>query len=100
MKELTAPWKDMKLSIEGGVVVVSKPNSLLVRFPATPPDLLHGLAAAVQDDLVSQGWKVRDEAVWTDRYVSVHFDSADGRTGLLDVLLEGGRPSLSLAFVE
>jgi hypothetical protein len=89
----------MKLSIDGGVVVVSKPTSLVVRFPATPPDLVHGLAAAVQDDLVAQGWKVR-ETIKTDQDIDVGFDLVDGRRGLLAASLENGRPKLRLSIVD
>ena len=99
MKELTAPWKDMKLSIDGGVVVVSKPTSLVVRFPATPPDLVQGLAAAVQDDLVAQGWKVKDSYRYADR-ANAGFDLPDGREGDLLVYVEEGRPELSLEIVK
>jgi hypothetical protein len=90
-RPLTAPWKDMKLSIDGGVVVVSDEDTLLVRFPATPPDVTMGLAEVLKGELVDSGWVVVEEIRDPNDYEGV-FKTPNGKDAGLRVNLFEGRP--------
>ena len=97
--ELTAPWKDMKLSIEGGVVVSSRETRLRVRFPATPPDVFGGLYEVLKRELVAAGWSLTEESRAED-YVEGIFKTADGKDATLLVDASEGRPMASIAVVD
>ena len=92
--ELTAPWKDMKLSIEGGVVVNSREDSLLVRFPATPADALVGLHETLSTELEAAGW-TKTERFAEPGEIEAVYTLTDGREGGLFVNLYDGRPQAS-----
>ena len=97
--ELTAPWKDMNLSIEGGVVVASLPETLLVRFPATPPDVFGGLYEVLKGELVAAGWSLTEESR-SERAITGAFKTPDGKEALLDVHIDEGRPKVSIALID
>ena len=98
--ELTAPWKDMNLSsIEGGVVVASLPNRLLVRFPATPADVFGGLYENLKGELVAAGWSFTEERRF-DSDIKGVFSTSDGKRATLIVDVSEGRPEASFAILD
>ena len=97
--QLTAPWKDMNLSIDGGVVVSSRETRLSVRFPATPPDVFGGLYEVLKGELVAAGWSFTEEYRF-ERDITGAFKTPDGKDALLTVDIDEGRPEASFAVIE
>ena len=98
--ELTAPWKDMNLSsIEGGVVVDSRKDSVLVRFPATPADARGGLFEVLKGEIVAAGWALREEVRDEDDLEGA-FRTPSGAEASLLVNLHGGRPQARLSVLD
>ena len=93
--ELTAPWKDMNLSIEGGGVVSSTSDNLTVRFPATPADAAGGLFHTVKGELVAAGWSLEGEEHLGGAHDGL-LTTAEGNEAVLGVTLNNDRPVLTI----
>ena len=97
--ELTAPWKDMNLSIDGGVVESSRETRLSVRFPATPPDVFGGLYEVLKGELVAAGCTFTEENR-RERDIRGVFRTPDGKKAVLTVYIDEGRPRARIAVIE
>ncbi|TVQ92955.1 MAG: hypothetical protein EA397_05560 [Deltaproteobacteria bacterium] len=99
MKQPTKPWSDLNLSVGSGVVLHSDDRGLLVRFPATPPDVWRGLHATLAEELEGHGWKEVERYEVPDRLTSIH-RLPDGRRCYLDVGLREGMPQAKFSLLE
>lgn len=64
---LTAPWKDLGLPVDGGVVELSWKSSVTVVYPATPYDVARGLHLSWVDALVKSGATLDlERRAWTE----------------------------------